>query len=85
MIIDESLNSNEELATWQTRDKRISKALIWIYIINFLIIFAVSLITAIVVIFVRKRKDCFVVTALICYIISSAVILSIHIYLFFVD
>ena len=79
------ITANEQLATWKSRDDKLSKALIWIYIINFIIILLASSVAGVVVLVIRRRKDCFVVTALVCYFASSTIVLSVHAYFHYAE
>ena len=57
----------------------------WILTCNYVVLLSVSLFTFILVVFIRKRRDLFVVSALACYIVVSIIQVSFYIHKLVVD
>ena len=59
----------------ENSERELSEIYIWIRIIHYSILVVVNLFIGVLVIIIRKRKDCFVVTTLTCLFIPNCLFL----------
>ena len=75
--------TDAQIEKWAHKYHTISAAVIWIYFIISAILLVASLVTAVVVCWIRGRRDCFATASLACYAASSAIFVYYSIYYYF--
>ena len=73
---------NTDIEKWNLRYDNISKALIWIYFMEYAILLIATSVIIVIVVFIRKRTDFFVLSTLSCYLVSSIMLVTYSIYFY---